>query len=253
MSDDLPPPLVPTDIDLRGFPGFVLDVDRLLASELFALCTPEQGWAAFSLWCRAWKQTPPGSIPDDDKIIAKFSGAGRQWPRVKDMALRGFVKCSDGRLYHRVLCAQVMKAWESRKASAMKRERDAKRLAEWRVRNAKGNANETPDETALKRVSSPREVEVEVEVEVKRSTSKTKKVNGSAQAPFILPDWIPQDLWNAWVEARTKAKHPPTDYAKRLAVMKLDNLREQGHPPAQVLMHSAFNGWSDLYAPKENK
>jgi uncharacterized protein YdaU (DUF1376 family) len=72
-----------------------------------------------------------------------------------------------------------------------------------------------------------------------------------AKAPFVLPEWIPEDPWNAWVEARTKAKKPPTEWAKRLAVQKLDNLREQGHPPAQVLMDAAFNNWSGLFPPKE--
>lgn len=70
-----------------------------------------------------------------------------------------------------------------------------------------------------------------------------------SEEPFVLPDWIPEDHWNAWIEARTKSKHPPTDYAKRLAVLKLDNLREQGYPPGQVLMHAAFNNYSGLFPP----
>lgn len=77
-----------------------------------------------------------------------------------------------------------------------------------------------------------------------KTKSKTTPKNG-----FELPDWIPADHWNAWVEARTKKRNAPTDYAKHLAVRKLDNLREQGHPPAQVLMASAFNGWSGLFPP----
>lgn len=77
---------------------------------------------------------------------------------------------------------------------------------------------------------------------------KVKKTNG-----FELPDWIPQDHWAAWIEARTKSKKPPTEYAKRLAVRKLDNLREQGFPPSQVLMQSAFNNWPGLYPVKEIK
>lgn len=84
------------------------------------------------------------------------------------------------------------------------------------------------------------------------TTSKTK-AKGLAQAPFVLPDWIPLEHWQAWIEARTKTRHAPTDYAKRLAVIKLDNLREQGHEPAQVLMNAAFNGWSGLFPPKEIK
>lgn len=84
------------------------------------------------------------------------------------------------------------------------------------------------------------------------SNSKRKN-KGSAQAPFVLPEWIPEEPWQAWVEARTKARKAPTDYAKRLAVLKLDNYRAEGHAPAQVLMNAAFNGWSGLFPPKEIK
>ena len=83
-----------------------------------------------------------------------------------------------------------------------------------------------------------------------KTTSKGKT---SAQAPCEIPEWIPQDHWDAWIESRKKARKAPTEYAKTLAIRKLDNLREQGHAPAQVLMQSAFNGWSDLYPPKEPK
>lgn len=143
---DLPPPLTPPEVDLKGFSGFMLDVDRLLASELVALASPEEFSAAVMLWCRAWKQTPAGSLPDSDRILAAFSGAGARWKKVKDMALRGFVKCSDGRLYHTVLCEEVMSAWKKRQGYRA----DQDRLKKWREQkkgNAQQAASETPDET----------------------------------------------------------------------------------------------------------
>lgn len=81
------------------------------------------------------------------------------------------------------------------------------------------------------------------------SASASSIPKNKATNHFELPDWIPTEHWNAWIEARTKKRNAPTDYAKRLAVLKLDNLREQGHPPGQVLMQSAFNGWSGLFPP----
>lgn len=101
-------------------------------------------------------------------------------------------------------------------------------------------------------VGEERVVELDSSSVLETSTTREKsKKRGSADAtPFVLPDWIPKDDWDAWVEMRKKSKKPPTAYAMRLAVMKLDNLREQGHAPGQVLMQSAFAGWTDLYAPK---
>lgn len=149
----LPAPLVSAEVDLHGYSSFMLDVDRLLASELVALATPEEGWAAVLLWCRAWKQDPPGSLPDDDRVLASFSGAGKRWAKLKQMALRGFVKCSDGRLYHRVLCDEVNAAWKRRQEHDRKRERDADRLRAWRERNA----NETQGETRFVAATSLRD------------------------------------------------------------------------------------------------
>lgn len=82
-------------------------------------------------------------------------------------------------------------------------------------------------------------------------TSKTKTT--PKKHSFVLPDWIPAEQWDAWVEARTRAKKPPTDWAKNLAVSKLKHLNDEGHPPAQVLMQSAFNNYPGLYPIKEQK
>jgi hypothetical protein len=110
-----PCPLVPAHTDVRDLDGFMMNVERMLASELWALSTGEEFKAAFALWMRAWKQMPAGSLPDDERVLAAFSGAGKRWPKVRGMALRGFVRCTDGRLYHRVLCEDVVRAAEKKR------------------------------------------------------------------------------------------------------------------------------------------
>ena len=116
MMKNLPAPLIAEDVDISGLDGFMLNVQRLFASELWALSSGDEFKAAIALWGRAWQQNPPGSLPNDDRILASFSGAGRTWRKVRAMALRGFVECSDGRLYHRVLCEDVKEAHRKRQA-----------------------------------------------------------------------------------------------------------------------------------------
>ena len=103
----------------------------------------------------------------------------------------------------------------------------------------------------LKRASSIPDSDSDLDLHLNLDSKPKRK--SKAQAPFVLPDWIPEEQWNAWIEARVKIRKPATDYAKRVAVLKLDNLREQGHPPAQVLMQSAINSWQGLFPPKEIK
>lgn len=91
-----------------------LDTIRLLDSDFCALTTGDEFKAAVRLWCKAWAQSPAGSLPADDRVLAHLSGAGTRWQKVKTMALRGWVVCSDGRLYHPVVAEQVHAAWAER-------------------------------------------------------------------------------------------------------------------------------------------
>lgn len=128
-----PAPLISPDVDVRDLDGFMLNTERLLASELIAVGNSEEVRAALILWCRAWKQIPAASLPDDDKILAGFAMVPlAKWKRIKANALRGFVKCSDGRLYHHMLASEALSAWDKKKSYQARRANDAARLERWR-------------------------------------------------------------------------------------------------------------------------
>lgn len=117
MTETLPAPLVPPDVDLRGYEFMPYYGDRLRESDLNSRATDAEYRAAHNLWWSAWKQVPAASIPDDDVTLARLADLGRDiraWSRVRNVALRGFVKCSDGRLYHQVLAPLAVEAWEFR-------------------------------------------------------------------------------------------------------------------------------------------
>jgi hypothetical protein len=130
-------PLTPPDCDLRGLPFMPLDVVRLGDSDLAALSTGDEFKAAVLLWCKAWAQVPAASLPDDDRVLAHLTGLGPKWKRVRSVALKGWVKCSDGRLYHPVVAEKALEAWKHRQSQ---RERANKR---WH-----GSGSATGDATA---------------------------------------------------------------------------------------------------------
>lgn len=101
-----------------------LDVVRLMDSDFFALSTGDEFKAGVSLWCKSWNQVPAGSLPDNDRVLAHLSNSGKDWPNVKEMAMRGWVLCSDGRWYHPVVSEKAVTAWGKRIAQ---RERAEKR------------------------------------------------------------------------------------------------------------------------------
>ena len=132
---EAPDPLVQAEVDLRDFGFMPLDVLRLRDSDLAALANGEEFKAAVLLWCAAWHQVPAASLPNDDRLLARFSGAGPLWRKVKAEALRGFVECSDGRLYHSTIAEKALEAWRSKQAqrartAAATAAREARRRAE---------------------------------------------------------------------------------------------------------------------------
>jgi hypothetical protein len=121
----LPAPLTPEDCDLRDFAFMPLDVVRLRDSDLAVTAEADEFRCAVLLWCASWHQVPAASLPDDDKILAQYAGYGRvvkEWQKVRDGALRGWVKCTDGRLYHPVVAEKASEAWMAKLRQRLKTE-----------------------------------------------------------------------------------------------------------------------------------
>jgi Protein of unknown function (DUF1376) len=117
-DSERPPPLVPVDVDLRDFPGMWLDVDRVLKSETWRLGSSDEKAAAITLWMESWHEVPAASLPNNDRLLAKLSQA-EKWKAAREHALRGWVECNDGRLYHPVVAEKALAAWIEKLASAI--------------------------------------------------------------------------------------------------------------------------------------
>ncbi|MDN7965886.1 DUF1376 domain-containing protein [Burkholderia multivorans] len=116
---NLPEPLTPADCDLRDFPFMPLDIVRLFNSEFHARSDDSVWRAGVTLWLKSFHQVPAGSVPDDDIALARLAELGRDvktWKKLREGALYGWVKCSDGRWYHPVVAAKALEAWNGKKA-----------------------------------------------------------------------------------------------------------------------------------------
>ena len=132
MAEGFPGPLVPAEVDLRDFQYMELDVRVLRDSKFAAEVHPEAFRAGVLLWCAAWHQVPAASLPDNDVELSALAGFGRvikEWKRYREEALALFVRCSDGRLYHRVIAEKAVSAWNSKLRHHYDRARDRLRKA----------------------------------------------------------------------------------------------------------------------------
>jgi len=108
-------PLVPADVTIPRLPWVPVYVDRLWSSNFFAVATDAEFRAAFCLWLKSWAQRPPGSLPSNDHELCRLAELGAdlaKWKKVKRVALRHWIRCDDGRLYHPVVAQLVIEAHE---------------------------------------------------------------------------------------------------------------------------------------------
>ena len=124
MTDPIAP-LVPAELDLRDFGFMPIDIVRLFGSEFHAQSDDAAWRAGVTLWLKSYHQVPAASLPDDDVALARLAELGRDlrsWKKIKQAALRGWIKCSDGRLYHPVVAEKALEGWiekmTQRKSSA---------------------------------------------------------------------------------------------------------------------------------------
>lgn len=132
---ELPAPLTPPDCDLTGYDWMPLYGHQLLKSDFYLRASDREKLVAQELWWAAWLQVPAASLPDDDIVLAALAGYSQNlkgWAKIKSAVLYNFIKCNDGRLYHKFLANVAIASYEKRLKGDKKREAGRIRLMIWR-------------------------------------------------------------------------------------------------------------------------
>ncbi len=90
-----------------------------------------------------------------------------------------------------------------------------------------------------------------------KTSSSPKRAARSARAlPQVevkLPDWIPVEAWEGWLEMRRTKGAKPTSRALALSIEHLRKLADAGHPPGDVLDQSTRELWLGLFPIKDSQ
>lgn len=110
-----------------------LDVARLRRSKawLKAKRRKELAFYIINLWTGCWHEVPAASVEDDDDFLADLAMCDpAAWDEVREDVLHGFIRCSDGRLYHPVVAEKAKEAWAAKQERRRRdeHERDRKRV-----------------------------------------------------------------------------------------------------------------------------
>jgi len=87
----------------------------------------------------------------------------------------------------------------------------------------------------------------------KLSAETPQKHKALSKEKIEMPEWMDVDKWNAFVEMRNKRKKPLTEYAKRLAINSLIEMRESGQPIDVVMDKAIMNSWLSFYPLKQDE
>lgn len=122
----------PPETRVKGW-RFELDYEQIEQSDTWALAPAHLRPWLLMLWLTAWKQTPAGSMPSSDELIAARIGMPLgDFLAGKAVLLRGWWRADDGRLYHDTITRRVLDM-----ETAKTKERDRK--AAYRARMSQGN------------------------------------------------------------------------------------------------------------------
>lgn len=138
-QDELPDPLAGLEVDCRGLDFMPLDVARLRDSDLVAISSGEGFKAAVLLWAKSWWEIPAGSLLNNNRALARAVGVSeKDFEKVREEALHGWILCSDGRFYHPVIVDFAEKAAKNR------RNQSERANSRWAKERAKKAGNSTP-------------------------------------------------------------------------------------------------------------
>lgn len=73
------------------------------------------------LWSEAWEQTPCGTLPDDDELVALLLDMEPEtFAKHRAVLMRGWSLATNGRLYHETITDRVLAMLEKRKSDAQR-------------------------------------------------------------------------------------------------------------------------------------
>jgi uncharacterized protein YdaU (DUF1376 family) len=196
-------------------PAFQFYPKDFLSDTNVVCLTNEELGAYIRLLCHCWLG---GSLPTDDKKLAKLSNCYRRWGHVRVSVIGLFSKTEDNRYVHKRLTEERVKQL---KHSGLMKEAANKR---WQKNHAKALPKECSSSSSSSSSS------------VKKKTSKEKE---------ILPDNLDPELWEEYKTHRKQMKKTLTEIATKRALIKLSKMTD----PNLALTNSMENGWTGIHPP----
>jgi hypothetical protein len=242
VPTELPDPPYPADVKSNGFRQEI-DLDRILSSKTWALADNECRPWLLMLWTMSWRNVPCGTWEADDEYIAARIGCKLEWfMGHRAQLMRGWVRHSDGLLYHPFIIGQVNDMLSRRGATAGR----MKKMRELRAQRVTHSDQSVIGSDASLRVTYAKDQDQDQDQDQgkEKITPKPPRKAKSKPDPIALAPGLRPDVWEDFRSARSKLGAPMTRRAEELAQAKLQTL---GGDPNEIVEQSIERGWKGLF------
>lgn len=200
-------------------------------------------------------------LPDDDGRLWRLADArnAQAWKDNREAVLSKFTRLTDGRGRNVLANKRVLEEWRraiTQHAIAVEKGISGRKKQLFGVSDkacvsntALGRSPGTAQESAgtaqhIYNHSTQPQLQLQPQGVFSLGKKEPKKA-------FVLPEWVPKEAWDAYLEMRRRARKAATPTAIRLAIKKLGELRELGDDPKDVLEQSVLNSWQGIF-PLQN-
>jgi uncharacterized protein YdaU (DUF1376 family) len=170
-------------------------------------------------------------LPNDESQLRRITGLdNKSWGKSKEVIFAFFDLNEHSRWVHgkvQKVLSGIQSVQEQNRVKALKR---------WNTANAMAMPEQcSSSATAMQSINH-----------------KPKAKLSNKITPTPLPDWLPLQMWESYLEMRKEKDAPPTENAKKLIIGKLERWRAKGHDPSLILEKSITSNWTDIFEPKGN-
>jgi hypothetical protein len=83
--------------------------------------------------------------------------------------------------------------------------------------------------------------------DTKEIKAQPKKQVAVVSEPIVLPDWLPNEVWEEFKQHRKQLKKPMSELAQKKSIKQLEKMRSDGQDIVEVIEASIANGWQGLF------
>lgn len=232
-------------------PAFQFYPADFLSDENVLLMSNEEVGCYIKLLCFCWIH---GSIPTDFLKISKIIfEKNKKTEKIFKKISHCFVMSECGARYINLRLEKERKKQLNHK---LNKQNSGKIGAEKRWENADqkySNAMAVLSTSAIaKNSSSSSSLIKKKDINIK-NIFISKKEKSEKMAELEIPDFLQKEDWINFVQHRMEIKKPMSDLAKQKAILKLQQLHNEGEKISDVINQSIVNGWQGLFPAAKQK